>query len=490
LLKTQKKIPFVMQPVSIKKTMHKNEARIVVTGPCETWFNNKIRSIKGRTWSKTLQSWHIPDTDEALKKAKTYFPEAEIISTNTLTAKISLPLIKPTQPKSNQPEVKAKPVAEAKMPEKNIQIMVENKKIFVHMTANQEDIGFLKKIKFSHWDPKKQKWVLPLFGKNLEYLKNWFGERILSLNIENELSRQVIDRSHGRRQPGLMNFENEVEWNKTADLLILKGYSKATQRTYLNELKRFFTDLRHEKAVDFPVERISKYLIWCSETLHLTENTIHSRMNALKFYYEQLLKREKFFMDLPRPKKRQQLPKVISEEKILAGIITVENLKHRTLLLLAYSCSLRVSEAVGVQVSNIDRDRMQMFIHQGKGKKDRVIPMAISLMPFLDAYLETYKPAEWLFENQERNGPYSSRAAQKVFQDAAERMGLPKSVSFHSLRHSLATHMLENGIDISLIQKLLDHNDNRTTLRYTHVSKRHVKGIENPLDAILRKNRR
>ena len=125
-------------------------------------------------------------------------------------------------------------------------------------------------------------------------------------------------------------------------------------------------------------------------------------------------------MDLPRPKKRQQLPKVISEEKILAGIITVENLKHRTLLLLAYSCSLRVSEAVGVQVSNIDRDRMQMFIHQGKGKKDRVIPMAISLMPFLDAYLETYKPAEWLFENQERNGPHSSRAAQKVFQDAAE----------------------------------------------------------------------
>lgn len=287
-----------------------------------------------------------------------------------------------------------------------------------------------------------------------------------------------------------MNFENEVEWNKTADLLILKGYSKATQRTYLNELKRFFTDLRHEKAVDFTVERISKYLIWCSETLHLTENTIHSRMNALKFYYEQLLKREKFFMDLPRPKKRQQLPKVISEEKILAGIITVENLKHRTLLLLAYSCGLRVSEAVGVQISNIDRDRMQMFIHQGKGKKDRVIPMAISLMPFLDAYLETYKPAEWLFENQERNGPYSSRAAQKVFQDAAERMGLPKSVSFHSLRHSYATHMLENGIDISLIQKLLGHNDIRTTLRYTHVSNRHVKGIENPLDAILRKNRR
>ncbi len=287
-----------------------------------------------------------------------------------------------------------------------------------------------------------------------------------------------------------MNFENEVEWNKTADLLILKGYSKATQRTYLNELKRFFTDLRHEKAVDFTVERISKYLIWCSETLHLTENTIHSRMNALKFYYEQLLKREKFFMDLPRPKKRQQLPKVISEEKILAGIITVENLKHRTLLLLAYSCGLRVSEAVGVQISNIDRDRMQMFIHQGKGKKDRVIPMAISLMPFLDAYLETYKPAKWLFENQERNGPYSSRAAQKVFQDAAERMGLPKSVSFHSLRHSYATHMLENGIDISLIQKLLGHNDIRTTLRYTHVSNRHVKGIENPLDAILRKNRR
>jgi site-specific recombinase XerD len=233
---------------------------------------------------------------------------------------------------------------------------------------------------------------------------------------------------------------------------------------------------------------LRNYLAWCSEAKKISENTIHSRMNAMKFLYEQVLKREKLFLEIPRPQKPQQLPKVISEEKILRGILTVENLKHRTLLLLAYSCGLRVSEVVSIQVKSIDEDRMQVFIQRAKGKKDRVVPLAKSLIPVLKTYKEAYKPTVWLFENQEKNGPYSSRSAQQVFKDAANMLQLPPYISFHSLRHSLATHLLENGIDISLIQKLLGHHDIRTTLRYTHVADKQVKGIENPLDAIMRKN--
>jgi integrase/recombinase XerD len=197
----------------------------------------------------------------------------------------------------------------------------------------------------------------------------------------------------------------------------------------------------------------------------LTEATIQSRINALKFYYEQVLKREKIFIDIPRPKKHLQLPKVISEEKIISGLLTIENLKHRTLLLLAYSCGLRVSEVVGLRVQDINSDRMQVSIVKAKGKKDRVVPLSKSILPLLRTYYKTYKPKLWLFESQNRMDQYSIRSAQVIFKKAFNELGLPSNCSFHSLRHSYATHLLENGTNLRYIQELLGHRDIKTTLR-------------------------
>jgi site-specific recombinase XerD len=126
-------------------------------------------------------------------------------------------------------------------------------------------------------------------------------------------------------------------------------------------------------------------------------------------------------------------------------------------------------------------------INRSKRKKDRVVPLAQSLLPLLDEYLSEYKPSSWLFEDQHKQTHYSPRSAQIVFKQAYANLGIPTGLSFHSLRHSYATHLLENGIDISYIQQLLGHNDIKTTLRYTHVSNKTLNKIENPLDAILRK---
>jgi site-specific recombinase XerD len=211
-------------------------------------------------------------------------------------------------------------------------------------------------------------------------------------------------------------------------------------------------------------------------------------MNALKFYYEQVLKRDKFFFEIPRPKKHLQLPKVISEEKILEGLLTIENIKHKTLLLLSYSAGLRVSEVVALKVEDIDSHRMQIFISKAKGKKDRIVPLSPVLLQLLRTYYRTYRPKIWLFESQDNLDHYSVRSAQLIFKSAFSRLGLPKSCSFHSLRHSYATHLLENGTDLRYIQELLGHNDIKTTLRYTHVSKNALENIESPLDKILRKH--
>jgi len=207
----------------------------------------------------------------------------------------------------------------------------------------------------------------------------------------------------------------------------------------------------------------------------------------VKFYYEQVLGRDKFFWEIPRPKRPLLLPKVISEEKILEGLLGVKNLKHRTILLLAYSAGLRVSEAVSIKITNVNSDRMQIFVEDAKGKKDRMVTLSSTILVLLRAYYKIYKPKEWLFEGQHKEEHYCTRSAQKIFKDAYKRMNLPAKCSFHSLRHSFATHLLENGTDIVYIQKLLGHNDIKTTLRYTHVTNRDASKVESPLDKIMRK---
>ena len=282
---------------------------------------------------------------------------------------------------------------------------------------------------------------------------------------------------------------NYEELKKFVQLLILKGYSINTIRTYKNEFAVFLKTIKKIKADNLGTNELKKYFIYCYTILKLKENTLHSRINALKFYYEQVLHREKFFWEIPRPKKQFIIPKVISEEKIIASLFKVKNLKHKTLLLLAYSAGLRVSEVVHLTIKNIDSDRMQITVQNSKGKKDRVTTLSKAILLLLRKYYVAYKPKYWLFEGQEKGTPYSVRSAQIIFKDAIKQLNLPSQISFHSLRHSYATHLLDNGTDIKYIQNLLGHNDIKTTLRYLHVTNRDLKKIESPLDRILQHNK-
>ncbi len=279
---------------------------------------------------------------------------------------------------------------------------------------------------------------------------------------------------------------NRAALGQLVDLLKLKAYSASTIRTYKNEFGIFLQAIQKRDAQSITVDELKRYLLHCLEKLKLTENTIHSRLNAVKFYYEQVLGKEKFFFEIPRPKKPLKLPKVISEEKILEALLAIENLKHKTILLLAYSAGLRVSEVINLKPGDIDSDRMQIRINQAKGKKDRMVTLSSNLLPFLRNYFVLYRPKIWLFEGQ-YGDQYSVRSAQALFHQAFKRLNLPAQFSFHSLRHSYATHLLDNGTDISYIQKLLGHNDIKTTLRYTHVSIKDVGKIESPLDRAMRK---
>ena len=299
--------------------------------------------------------------------------------------------------------------------------------------------------------------------------------------------KEIVKNSTIERTQVRLCDANAAALLKFHQILILKGYSPNTIRTYMGEFSVFLQILGNTTAESFTTERLMEYFMYCHITLKLSESTIHSRLNALKFYYEQVLGREKFFWEIPRPKKPLILPKVISEEKIIKGLENIENLKHKALLFTAYSAGLRVSEVVKIKIADIDSDRMQIRIEAAKGKKDRMVTLAEATLAVLRKYFLEYKPKTYLFEGQFEEEHYSPRSAQAVFNQQFEKIGLPKYFSFHSLRHSYATHLLENGTDIKYIQELLGHNDIKTTLRYTHVSKKAIEKIESPLDKILRK---
>ena len=268
--------------------------------------------------------------------------------------------------------------------------------------------------------------------------------------------------------------------------LQLKAYSLSTQRTYLGEMKHFLGLLKAIPADDLEVSHIKRYLLFCFQKLQVTENTLHSRINALKYYYEQVLGREKFFWEIPRPKKQFQLPNFFNQDEIVALLRSVDNIKHKTMLMLAYSAGLRVSEVVGIKTRDIDSKRMCILVKQAKGKKDRLVSLSPLLLIMLREYWKKYKPAVngYLFTGQYKDEAYSTRSLQLVVAAAKQKAGIVKPGSMHALRHSFATHLLDKGTDVTMIMKLLGHNDIKTTLRYLHVTNRDMLQILSPLDSL------
>jgi site-specific recombinase XerD len=278
-----------------------------------------------------------------------------------------------------------------------------------------------------------------------------------------------------------LSGEHQVRMSMYEQQLRLKAYSPHTIRTYCNELMQYLYFFSSLDVDQFTSEEIRTYLLHCLQQFKLSENTLHSRINAIKFYYEQVLRQDKIFLDIPRPTRPSILPQVISMQDLQKIFEVTANLKHNTILKLCYGMGLRVSEIVALKVKDVDSRNMQVFIQRGKGKKDRYANLPETLLGQLREYWKQYRPKTYLFEGQD-GGMYTVRSAQQVFTAALKKAKINKKVGIHGLRHSYATHLLELGTDITLIQQLLGHQDLKTTMRYTHVSKKTIKSIKSPLD--------
>lgn len=265
----------------------------------------------------------------------------------------------------------------------------------------------------------------------------------------------------------------------------LRNYSPKTIKAYrscIRSMIRFFSP-RHPR--DLNNSDLRRYVIHLVEIEEHSAAYINQVINAMRFMYVELYHRPMILGAIRRPRKEKKLPAILSQHEVISIFNAVDNLKHRTILMLTYSAGLRVGEVVRLRIGDIDGERHLIHLHKAKGGKDRYTLLSDVVLSQLREYYRVYKPREFLFEGAEGRRHIAERSVQNVFERAVQAAGIRKAVSVHTLRHSFATHLLENGTDLRYIQEILGHQSSKTTEIYTHVSSRVLGKIANPLDQAL-----
>ncbi|MBU0731753.1 site-specific integrase [Patescibacteria group bacterium] len=267
---------------------------------------------------------------------------------------------------------------------------------------------------------------------------------------------------------------------KAKEELLVRNYSQKTIKSYTSCLRNYFEYL---DSVGFDLgvvdrEVIKKFLLK-KKGKGYSPQTLNLFLNAIKFFYREIIKSQEE-IDLKFSKRSQKLPVVLSRNEIQLILDEVANSKHKLLIGLTYGAGLRVSEVINLKVRDIDLERGVIAVRAGKGDKDRITVLPEKLSSEIMARIRGRSGPEFVFVS-ERGGRLTARTAQKVFENALRKAGIQKDATFHSLRHSFATHLLESGTDIRYVQTLLGHRNIRTTQIYTQVSTANIRAIASPL---------
>jgi site-specific recombinase XerD len=338
----------------------------------------------------------------------------------------------------------------------------------------------LKKLPDYQWSVTLKAWLFPDSPDMVLRIKRHFeGKvRIKDLMSSKRVPLKGVIKQRSLSKEGLeivRSFEKFLEG---------KRYSESTIATYITFISDFL-DFTSPKPVGMLTnEDVEKYSENVLSPYDYSISTHRQFISAIKQFKAYMPSMSISVGHLYRPKKDVKLPVVLSKKEVLDLLISTRNLKHRTALAMIYSAGLRVSELLSLRLENIDLNRRQILIKQSKGRKDRVVILAESFIPVFKNYLLTYQPKSYFIEG-EPGKPYSASSIRSVIKRSARLAGIKKRVTPHTLRHSFATHLLEDGVDIRYIQELLGHTSPKTTMIYTHVSRKDILNIRSPLDSLL-----
>ena len=267
-----------------------------------------------------------------------------------------------------------------------------------------------------------------------------------------------------------------------------RNYAQSTVKGYLRIVQEF-AQYFHQPPDKLGPEHLRQYQAHLFQERKLDAGTVQQHVAALRFFFVKTLKRPYLLEEIPMPKRHRKLPEILSPEEVAVLIDSASNLFHRTMLMTLYSTGMRRAELCRLKISDIDSNRMVIHIHQGKGGHDRDVPLSQKLVEMLRIYWRWMKPKTYLFPGTVKNWradvPVSTKVPWEACREAAQRAGITKHVSPHTLRHSYATHLLEAGADLRTIQVLLGHSKLEHTLVYLHLSHKHLTAVANPLETII-----
>ncbi len=269
--------------------------------------------------------------------------------------------------------------------------------------------------------------------------------------------------------------------------MVLRRYADNTRRVYISLFRDFANNHRDQDPESIDKSDITNWLNFIVKQRNASRSYQNQMINSIKFYYEHVLDRDRETYQLERPRKERKLPTVLTQDEVRRMLSTIKNRKHRCIIKLIYSAGLRMGELLDMKIEDIDSSNMMIKIRYGKGFKDRFSILSQDLLNELREYWKEYRPKEWLFEGQ-NGGPYSQTSVQTIIIRAARAANIKKRVTAHTLRHSFATHLVENGTNLRHIQILLGHNSSKTTEIYTHISNVDLRKVRSPLDNLESKD--
>lgn len=368
----------------------------------------------------------------------------------------------------------------------------EKEVVQILFTRNDELTQVLKSATHMRWSRTMNCWYLPYYKtikedlfilvKNTHYLdyselkvnlikpapqvlKQDVPPVIKSAEVIHELSAEVV------KKIGEYKY-----WLKS------KRYAVSTIGTYIDAIQTFLRYFENKQINEISNDDL---IVFNNEYIlanHFSASYQNQIVNSVKLFFRTIENKKLLPELIHRPKRPKLLPNVLSKEEVKLILQALSNVKHKAMLSLIYSCGLRRSELLHLKLTDIDSKRGLVIIRQSKGRKDRVAPLSDKILELLRDYFMAYKPNVWLFEGQDKLNQYDERSLASVLKQALEKSKINKPVTLHWLRHSYATHLLENGTDLRYIQEILGHSSSRTTEIYTHVSNKNIQRITSPFD--------
>ncbi|MEH6538359.1 MAG: site-specific tyrosine recombinase/integron integrase [Psychroserpens sp.] len=350
--------------------------------------------------------------------------------------------------------------------------------ITVQFKYNSAFVKTIKKVPSARWSQSKKVWIIDDTEAHLNQIRDLF-KAISYINDQGYFSKK-------KKRNLKLNEDQKVMLNQFHKYLKGKRYSKSTLRTYVFSVADFIAYYTLKSLETLDNRDVELYIEDVFINRNYSVSTQRQFISALKLFTQFNTDTQIKELELTRPQNSRLLPVVLSQQEIIRLLQKTSNLKHRTIIALLYSCGLRISELLNLHISDIDANRRQLHVRNSKGRKDRYVGLADSFIPLFSNYMQTYEPQLYFVENNNQL-PYSAESVRAFLKRNCKKAGITKRVTPHTLRHSYATHMLENGVNIRYIQTLLGHSRPETTMIYTHIRRQDLLEISNPLDVAIYK---